>query len=168
MLFQPPSGHTYDINLKLAYSQVIAFTRFSENLTRGQGRRYTYGVNFKALHCLILELSHSQTLVSTPGDGIPHQLLRLSGKKKKKQTSKTKQKISRDYHLDGELQLTVHFRHQKIMGQSLPHLHDPHNGSINLVLTILKDPFCGAGLLLHLSKRSKLKIIFRSLKNNLG
>lgn len=80
---------------------------------------------------------------------------------------KTKQKIICDYHLDGELQLTVHFRHQKIMGQSLPHLHDPHNGSIDLVLTILKDSFCGAGLLLHLSKRGELKIIFRSLKDNL-
>lgn len=53
------------------------------------------------------------------------------------------------------------------MGQSLPHLHDPHNGSIDLVLTILKDSFCGAGLLLHLSKRGELKIIFRSLKDNL-
>lgn len=53
-------------------------------------------------------------------------------------------------HLDREFELVVHFRHQEIMAQSLPHLHDPHDGSINLILTILKDPFCGTGLLLHL------------------
>lgn len=57
------------------------------------------------------------------------------------------------HHLDGELELVVHLGHQEIMAQSLPHLHDPHNGSINLVLTILKDPFCGTGLFFHLSLR---------------
>lgn len=57
------------------------------------------------------------------------------------------------HHLDGELELVVHFRHQEIMAQSLPHLHDPHNGSVNLILTILKDPLCGAGLLLHLGEK---------------
>lgn len=36
------------------------------------------------------------------------------------------------------------------MAQSLSHLHDPHNGSIDLILSILEDPFCSAGLLLHL------------------
>lgn len=60
-------------------------------------------------------------------------------------------------HLDGELELVVHLRHQKIMAQSLPHLHDPHNGSIDLILTILKDPFGGAGLLLHLREHDWLK-----------
>lgn len=53
-------------------------------------------------------------------------------------------------YLDRELELVIHFRHQEIMAQSLPHLHDPYDGGINLILTILKDPFRGAGLLLHL------------------
>lgn len=57
-------------------------------------------------------------------------------------------------HLDGEFELVVHFRHQEVMAQSLPHLHDPHDGSINLILTILKDPFCGADLLLHLRENN--------------
>lgn len=60
-------------------------------------------------------------------------------------------------HLDRELELVVHLRHQKIMAQSLPHLHDPHNGSIDLILTILKDPFRGASLLLHLEENNWLK-----------
>lgn len=62
-------------------------------------------------------------------------------------------------HLDRELELVVHLRHQEIMAQSLPHLHDSHNGSINLILTILKDPFCGTGLLLHLKKKQLVKRI---------
>lgn len=41
------------------------------------------------------------------------------------------------------------------MAQSLPHLHYPHDSGIDLVLTILKDPFCGAGLLLHLEVKHK-------------
>lgn len=57
-------------------------------------------------------------------------------------------------HLDRELELVVHLRHQKIMAQSLPHLHNPHDGGINLILTILKDPFCGAGLFLHLGEKN--------------
>lgn len=61
-------------------------------------------------------------------------------------------------HLDGELELVVHLRHQKIMAQNLPHLHHPHNGSINLVLTILKDPFCGAGLLFHLGEKARVSL----------
>lgn len=36
------------------------------------------------------------------------------------------------------------------MAQSLPHLHDPHDGGVDLILAILKHPLCGAGLLLHL------------------
>lgn len=60
-------------------------------------------------------------------------------------------------HLDRELELVVDLRHQEIMAQSLPHLHDPHDGSINLILTILKDPFGGAGLLLHLHENNWLK-----------
>lgn len=43
------------------------------------------------------------------------------------------------------------------MAQSLPHLHDPHNSSINLILTVLKDPLCGAGLLLHLEQIERFK-----------
>lgn len=60
-------------------------------------------------------------------------------------------------HLHWELELVVHFGHQKIMAQSLPHLHDPHNSSINLILTVLKDPLCGAGLLLHLEQIERFK-----------
>lgn len=61
--------------------------------------------------------------------------------------SNTQNKVD---HLDRELELVVHFRHQKIMAQSLPHLHDSHDGGVDLILAILKDSFCGAGLLLHL------------------
>lgn len=43
------------------------------------------------------------------------------------------------------------------MAQSLPHLHDPHNSSVNLVLTVLKDSLRGAGLLLHLEPIKTLK-----------
>lgn len=43
------------------------------------------------------------------------------------------------------------------MAQSLPHLHDPHNSSVNLVLTVLKDSLRGAGLLLHLEPITALK-----------
>lgn len=67
-------------------------------------------------------------------------------------------------HLDWELELVVHFRHQQIMAQSLPHLHDPHDGSINLILTVLKDPFCGTGLLLHLGENDELKHFTNNLK----
>lgn len=45
------------------------------------------------------------------------------------------------------------------MAQSLPHLHDSYDGGINLILTVLKDSFCGAGLLLHLKKKKEDKII---------
>lgn len=71
-----------------------------------------------------------------------------------------------DNHLDGELELVVHFGHQEIMAQSLPHLHDSHNGSINLILTVLKDPFCGAGLLLHLREKQSVKINPQYLKRS--
>lgn len=71
--------------------------------------------------------------------------------------SKTKNKLD---HLDRKLELVVHFRHQKIMAQGLPHLHDSHDGGINLILTVLKDSFCGAGLLLHLEEE-KDKIIIK-------
>lgn len=67
-------------------------------------------------------------------------------------------------HLDRELELVVHFRHQQIMAQSLPHLHDPHDGGIDLILTILKDPFCGTGLLLHLGEKDLLKQFTNNLK----
>lgn len=43
------------------------------------------------------------------------------------------------------------------MAQSLPHLHDPHNSSVNLVLTVLKDSLRGAGLLLHLEPIRRLQ-----------
>lgn len=62
-------------------------------------------------------------------------------------------KLNEIDHLDRKLELVVHFRHQKIMAQSLPHLHDSYDGGINLILTVLKDSFCGAGLLLHLKKK---------------
>lgn len=70
--------------------------------------------------------------------------------RKKYKCGKEKKNDGCAYHLDRELELVVHLRHQEIMAQSLSHLHDPHNGSINLILTILKDSLCGAGLLLHL------------------
>lgn len=65
-------------------------------------------------------------------------------------TEQIKQKKDCSNHLDRKLELVVHFRHQKIMTQRLSHLHNPHDGSINLILAILKDPFCCASLLLHL------------------
>lgn len=43
------------------------------------------------------------------------------------------------------------------MAQSLPHLHDPHNSSVNLILTVLKDSLRGAGLLLHLEQITRFK-----------
>ena len=46
--------------------------------------------------------------------------------------------------------MVVDLRHQQIMGQGLAHLHNPNNGGIDLVLTILVDSFSGASLLLHL------------------
>lgn len=61
--------------------------------------------------------------------------------------------MNRVDHLDRELELVVHFRHQKIMAQSLPHLHDSHNGGVDLILTVLEHSFRGAGLLLHLRKK---------------
>lgn len=61
-------------------------------------------------------------------------------------------KIKTKSYLDRKLELVVNLRHQEIMAQSLPHFHDPHNGSIDLVLTILKDPFRCARLLLHLGQ----------------
>ena len=67
-------------------------------------------------------------------------------------------------HLDGEFELVVHFGHQEIMAQSLPHLHDPYNGSIDLILTILKDPLCGTSLLFHLGEKKQVKISHQKLK----
>lgn len=55
-------------------------------------------------------------------------------------------------HLDWEFQLIIHLRDQQVVAQSLPHLHNPHNGRIYLVLPVLEDTFSGAGLLLHLQK----------------
>ena len=55
-------------------------------------------------------------------------------------------------HLDRELELVVHFRHQEVMAQSLPHLHDPDDGGIDLILPVLVNSFRGAGLLLHLPR----------------
>lgn len=53
-------------------------------------------------------------------------------------------------HLDWEFELVVHLRHQKIMAESLPHLHDSNDGSVDLVLTVLEYSLCSAGLLFHL------------------
>lgn len=51
------------------HSEVIIFTRFSENLALRLRpptfSRCTYGVNFQVLSDFLVELSHSQTSVST-------------------------------------------------------------------------------------------------------
>lgn len=53
-------------------------------------------------------------------------------------------------HLDGELELVVELRHQQIVAQRLPHLHDPHHRRVDLILAVLKHSLRGAHLLLHL------------------
>jgi len=40
--------------------------------------------------------------------------------------------------LDGELELIKELRNELIVSQSLPHLHDPHDSCVDLVLTILE------------------------------
>ncbi len=54
-------------------------------------------------------------------------------------------------HLDGELELVVEFRHQQVVTQSLPHLHDPHHRRVDLILTVLEHALRRAHLLLHLT-----------------
>lgn len=53
-------------------------------------------------------------------------------------------------HLDRELQLVVELRHQQVVAEGLPHLHDAHHSCIDLVLPVLEDTLRGAHLLLHL------------------
>ncbi len=74
-------------------------------------------------------------------------------------------------HLDWEFKLVVHFRHQKVMAESFPHLHDSDNGSIDLVLTVLEYSLCSAGLLLHLrgtaeKHETKWPITFRQQQSH--
>lgn len=57
------------------------------------------------------------------------------------------------HHLDGEFQLVVELRHQEVVTEGLPHLHDAHHGCIDLVLPVLKHALCGAHLLLHLQEK---------------
>ena len=58
--------------------------------------------------------------------------------------------MGESFYLHWKLELVVDFGHQQIVGQGLAHLHDPNNGGVDLVLTILVHPFGGARLLLHL------------------
>lgn len=57
--------------------------------------------------------------------------------------------------LDRKLELVVNLRHQQIVAQSFPHLHDPDDGGVDLILAILKDSLRGAGLLLHLREKTR-------------
>ena len=43
--------------------------------------------------------------------------------------------------------LVVEFCDEEIVSQRFPHLHDPDDGSVNLVLTILEHPFLSRLLL---------------------
>ena len=49
--------------------------------------------------------------------------------------------------LDGELELVVELGQQQVVAQSLPHLHDPHDGGVDLVLAVLEHPLLGRLLL---------------------
>lgn len=59
-------------------------------------------------------------------------------------------------HLDRKLQLVVKLRHEKVVTEGLPHLHDAHHSCINLILSVLKHTLCGADLLLHLQRKCAL------------
>ena len=48
--------------------------------------------------------------------------------------------------LDWKFELVIKFSEKQVMTQGLPHLHDPDNGSIDLVLSVLEDSFL-SGLL---------------------
>lgn len=66
----------------------------------------------------------------------------------KRQKNENKKLITGD--LDRKFQLVVELWHQQIMTEGLPHLHDAHHSSIDLVLPVLKHTLCGTDLLLYL------------------
>lgn len=77
-------------------------------------------------------------------------LLNFAGRQKVK---KNQNELFIGGDLDGEFQLVVKLRHQQVMTEGLPHLHDAHHSCIDLVLPVLKDTFRGADLLLHLRQK---------------
>ena len=51
------------------------------------------------------------------------------------------------FYLDGELELVVELGQQQVVAQRLPHLHDPHDGGVDLVLAVLEHSLLGRLLL---------------------
>ena len=58
-------------------------------------------------------------------------------------------------YLDWELELIIQLGDKQVVAQRLPHLHDPDNGGVDLVLPVLKHALRGAHLLLHLWERAR-------------
>ena len=58
-------------------------------------------------------------------------------------------------HLDWELELIVQLGDEQVVAQRLPHLHDPDDGGVDLVLPVLEHALRGADLLLHLRERAR-------------
>lgn len=58
-------------------------------------------------------------------------------------------------YLDRELELIVQLGDEQVVAQRLPHLHDPDDGSVDLVLPVLEHALRGADLLLHLRERAR-------------
>lgn len=58
-------------------------------------------------------------------------------------------------YLHWELQLVVQLRNQKIVAESLSHLHGSDDGSIDLVLPVLEYPLCGTDLFFNLCRKEQ-------------
>lgn len=96
---QPPSGHSYGIHFKIPCSQVMAFTRFSENQTSDLEVKVT---RIQTMHLLFL-LVFDRQLCSQKGLTKPHAAFPLSFSQCTKayegQRSKTLKKASKRYSL---------------------------------------------------------------------
>lgn len=53
-------------------------------------------------------------------------------------------------HLDWELELFVQLCYEHVVAECLPHLHDAHNGCVNLILAVLEDALRRTRILLLL------------------
>lgn len=63
--------------------------------------------------------------------------------------------------LDGELELVVELWDEQVVWEGLAHLHDAHDGGVDLVLSVLEHALLRRLLLLALPK-SIIKLGFRS------
>ena len=69
-----------------------------------------------------------------------------------------KKKSVEDAHFDRELELFVELGYEHVVTERLPHLHDPHDGGVDLVLPVLEHLLCRTRVLLGLQAHASPRL----------